>query len=246
MLRGTGRGAMMFTVPCTRGSMRKLRPVISDTAFTTAWMSALTKLSVTVSSPPEEGGGGSGCCACAAVSASSAATAAAANVLVSNRILAPQSVSTLWLSCSLTAIGTVIPPRCTSAVNEPCIPRLWSTRATSASLITASPFTERTTSPGCSPMRSSRLPGGTCWITRPSDCAPASGREAGGGAGAAPGAGPGAGAAPGAPGCGSVGASATGAYGSGRCKPPPGLDNCAAGAAPLGDARRGAGGAACA
>ena len=50
MFRGTGRGAMMFTVPCTRGSTRKLRPVISETAFTTALMSAFTKLSVTVSS----------------------------------------------------------------------------------------------------------------------------------------------------------------------------------------------------
>ena len=36
-------------VPLTRGSTRKLRPVISPTAFTTASMSALTKFSVTVS-----------------------------------------------------------------------------------------------------------------------------------------------------------------------------------------------------
>src|SRR6185312_6712369 len=39
----------MFTVPFTRGSTRKLRPVISPTALTTASMSALTKFSVTVS-----------------------------------------------------------------------------------------------------------------------------------------------------------------------------------------------------
>src|SRR5574337_1799405 len=36
----------MLTVPLTRGSTRKLRPVISPTARTTASMSALTKLSV--------------------------------------------------------------------------------------------------------------------------------------------------------------------------------------------------------
>src|SRR5512132_92761 len=39
----------MLVVPLTRGSTRKLRPVISPTAFTTASMSALTKFSVTVS-----------------------------------------------------------------------------------------------------------------------------------------------------------------------------------------------------
>ena len=39
----------MLTVPFTRGSTMKLRPVISATAFTTASMSALTKLSVTAS-----------------------------------------------------------------------------------------------------------------------------------------------------------------------------------------------------
>jgi len=41
---------MMLTVPLILGSSTKLRPVISDTAFTTASMSALTKLSVTTSS----------------------------------------------------------------------------------------------------------------------------------------------------------------------------------------------------
>ena len=41
---------MMLMLPLTRGSIRKLRPVISATALTTASMSALTKLSVTVSS----------------------------------------------------------------------------------------------------------------------------------------------------------------------------------------------------
>jgi hypothetical protein len=44
-----GRADTMFTVPFTRGSTTKLRPVISPTAFTTASMSALTKLSVTMS-----------------------------------------------------------------------------------------------------------------------------------------------------------------------------------------------------
>ncbi len=37
-------------LPLTLGSIRKLRPVISATAFTTASMSALTKFSVTASS----------------------------------------------------------------------------------------------------------------------------------------------------------------------------------------------------
>ena len=41
---------MMLIVPLTLGSIMKLRPVISATALTTASMSALTKLSVTVSS----------------------------------------------------------------------------------------------------------------------------------------------------------------------------------------------------
>src|SRR5579863_4181512 len=40
----------MLTVPLTRGSSRKLRPVIWPMAFTTASISALTKLSVTLSS----------------------------------------------------------------------------------------------------------------------------------------------------------------------------------------------------
>src|SRR6478735_6220232 len=48
-LRGTGRADTMLTVPFTRGSTMKLRPVISATALTTASMSALTKLSVTAS-----------------------------------------------------------------------------------------------------------------------------------------------------------------------------------------------------
>src|SRR5689334_20458365 len=51
-LRGTGRDDTMLTVPFTRGSTRKLRPVMSATALTTASMSALTKFSVTVSLGP--------------------------------------------------------------------------------------------------------------------------------------------------------------------------------------------------
>src|SRR6185312_7430441 len=51
-LRGTGRDDTMLTVPFTRGSTRKLRPVMSATALTTASMSAFTKLSVTVSLGP--------------------------------------------------------------------------------------------------------------------------------------------------------------------------------------------------
>ncbi len=52
---GTGRAETMLITPFTRGSTTKLRPVISDTALTTASMSALTKLSVTVSSAPKAG-----------------------------------------------------------------------------------------------------------------------------------------------------------------------------------------------
>jgi hypothetical protein len=72
MFRGTGFGATMLTVPCTRGSMRKLRPVISATAFTTAWMSAFTKFSVIVSSVAAGGSWASG--AAAATAKASAAT----------------------------------------------------------------------------------------------------------------------------------------------------------------------------
>src|SRR5215831_12088533 len=43
---------MMLMTPLTRGSRTKLRPVISATAFTTASISALTKLRVTGSSAP--------------------------------------------------------------------------------------------------------------------------------------------------------------------------------------------------
>ncbi len=46
---------MMLTVPLIFGSTTKLRPVISLTAFTTASMSALTKLRVTVSSAAAAG-----------------------------------------------------------------------------------------------------------------------------------------------------------------------------------------------
>jgi hypothetical protein len=55
-LFGTGRAEMMLIVPLTRGSIRKFLPVISATAFTTASMSALTKLSVTVSSAAARAG----------------------------------------------------------------------------------------------------------------------------------------------------------------------------------------------
>src|SRR5262245_52118030 len=48
---------MMLIVPLTLGSMRKFRLVISATAFTTASMSALTKLSVTESSAAAGGAG---------------------------------------------------------------------------------------------------------------------------------------------------------------------------------------------
>src|SRR5881394_1400077 len=46
---------MMLTVPLIFGSRTKLRPVISDTALTTASMSALTKLRVTRSSAAPAG-----------------------------------------------------------------------------------------------------------------------------------------------------------------------------------------------
>src|SRR4030095_10616772 len=54
-LFGTGRAEMMLTVPLILGSSTKLRPVISETAFTTASMSALTKFSVTTSSAAAAG-----------------------------------------------------------------------------------------------------------------------------------------------------------------------------------------------
>src|SRR5512144_912270 len=47
---------MMLTLPLTRGSGTELRPVISETALTTASMSALTKLSVTGSSAARAAG----------------------------------------------------------------------------------------------------------------------------------------------------------------------------------------------
>src|SRR5690242_19236526 len=46
----TGRSETMFTVPCTRGSRMKLRPVCWPTVLMTDWMSALTKLTVILSS----------------------------------------------------------------------------------------------------------------------------------------------------------------------------------------------------
>lgn len=45
----------MLIVPLTFGSTMKLRPVISETALTTASMSALTKFKVTVSSAAKRG-----------------------------------------------------------------------------------------------------------------------------------------------------------------------------------------------
>jgi len=52
--RGTGRADTILTVPLILGSRMKLRPVISAAALTTASMSALTKLRVTVSSAADE------------------------------------------------------------------------------------------------------------------------------------------------------------------------------------------------
>src|SRR5580765_3384756 len=43
----------MFTVPVTRGSRMKLRPVCWPTVLITDWMSAFTKLTVILSSPLE-------------------------------------------------------------------------------------------------------------------------------------------------------------------------------------------------
>src|SRR3954469_6557203 len=46
----TGGSDTMFTVPVTRGSRMKLRPVCWPTVLITDWMSALTKLTVIFSS----------------------------------------------------------------------------------------------------------------------------------------------------------------------------------------------------
>src|SRR4051812_13739252 len=45
-----GRSETMFTVPVTRGSRMKLRPVCWPTVLMTDWMSAFTKLTVIFSS----------------------------------------------------------------------------------------------------------------------------------------------------------------------------------------------------
>src|SRR4051812_5957306 len=45
-----GRSETMFTVPVTRGSRMKLRPVCWPTVLITDWMSAFTKLTVIFSS----------------------------------------------------------------------------------------------------------------------------------------------------------------------------------------------------
>ena len=69
----TGLSEMMFTVPVTRGSRMKLRPVCWPIVLITDWMSALTKLTVNFSSPGAGAAGdagAAGACAAAFVAAS--------------------------------------------------------------------------------------------------------------------------------------------------------------------------------
>src|SRR2546423_882306 len=60
----TGLSETMFTVPVTRGSRMKLRPVCWPTVLITDWMSAFTKLTVILSSVAAAAAG-DGACACA-------------------------------------------------------------------------------------------------------------------------------------------------------------------------------------
>src|SRR5258706_10738238 len=66
----------MFTVPVTRGSRMKLRPVCWPTVLITDWMSAFTKLTVILSSPLE---GAIGAGFAAGVAGAAGAWASAAN-----------------------------------------------------------------------------------------------------------------------------------------------------------------------
>ena len=75
----TGLSETILTVPVTRGSRMKLRPVCCPIVLITAWMSALTKLTVNLSSPGANAGVAgagavAGACASVPVAASARAT----------------------------------------------------------------------------------------------------------------------------------------------------------------------------
>src|SRR5476649_2564365 len=97
----TGRSETMFTVPVTRGSMMKLRPVHCPIVLRTDWMSALTKFTVTFSSPLYEvipGGAldaeeAAGAWACAKACAAHRTSDAASGARRGNRL---RNIVTLW------------------------------------------------------------------------------------------------------------------------------------------------------